>query len=160
MQMPTATEDHRKLHRLAGTWVGEEKLEPSPWGPGGAAVGRISARVALDGMFVVSDYVEEKEGKVSFRGHGVFGWDPASRTVTWYWFDTMGANPPEPARGTWDADTLVLRVTTAGAQGLYTYRFQGDDRYAFSIESSFDGGKTFVKFMEGVYRRTGSASEP
>jgi hypothetical protein len=96
MQMPTPTDDHRKLHRLAGTWIGEERLEPSPWGPGGAAVGRITARVALDGLFVVSDYVEEKDGKISFGGHSVFGWDPAARNVTWYWFDTMGANPPEP----------------------------------------------------------------
>ena len=55
MHMPTATEDHRKLHRLAGTWIGEERLEPSPWGPGGSAVGRISARVALSEMFGVSD---------------------------------------------------------------------------------------------------------
>ena len=155
MQMPTPTDDHRRLHRLAGTWTGEERLEPSPWGPGGPAVGRISARVALDGMFVVSDYVEEKDGKVSFQGHSVFGWDPATRTVTWYWFDTMGANPPEPARGSWDGETLALRVTTPRAEGRYTYRFRGDDRYDFSIENSFDGGKTFVKFMEGTYRRSG-----
>ncbi len=158
MQMPTPTEEHRKLHRLAGSWTGEETLQPSPWGPGGPAVGRIAAQVALDGLFVVSDYVEEKDGKVVFRGHSVFGWDPSSKSVTWYWFDTMGANPPSPARGTWDGDTLALAVTTPGAEGRYTYRFHGSDRYEFKIESSFDGGKTWVKFMEGTYRRAGSGS--
>ena len=158
MQMPTPTEHHRKLHRLAGQWIGEEMLQPSPWGPGGPAVGRISSQVAVDGMFVTSDYVEEKEGKVTFRGHSVFGWDPSSKTVTWYWFDSMGSNPPSPARGIWDGETLMLSVTNPGAEGRYTYRFEGDDRYVFDIQNSFDGGKTWVKFMEGVYRRADRAS--
>ena len=70
----------------------------------------------------------------------------------------MGANPPEPARGTWDGETLALRVTTPKAESRYTYRFHGDDRYDFRIESSFDGGKTFVKSMEGTYRRSAAAS--
>jgi hypothetical protein len=37
----------------------------------------------------------------------------------------MGANPPEPARGTWDGDALTLRVTTPKAEGRYTYRSTG-----------------------------------
>lgn len=49
-------------------------------------------------------------------------------------------------------------VTTPKAEGRYTYRFHGDDRYDFRIENSFDGGKTFVKFMEGTYRRSAAAS--
>ena len=61
-------------------------------------------------------------------------------------------------RGAWDGDTLALRVTTPKAEGRYTYHFQGDDRYDFRIENSFDGGKTFVKFMEGTYRRSVAAS--
>ena len=160
MQMPTATDDHRKLHRLAGTWIGEERLEPSPWGPGGPATGRLSGRVALDGMFVVADYTEEKEGKVVYGGHSVFGWDGQSKTVAWYWFDSMGDSPQEPARGTWDGDTLVLKSTSPRAQGRYTYRFHGNDRYEFRLENSFDGGKSWVKFMEGTYRRTAGASSP
>ncbi|HSP20154.1 MAG TPA: hypothetical protein VLQ79_11600 [Myxococcaceae bacterium] len=40
-----------------------------------------------------------------------------------------------------------------GAEGRDTYRFEGNDRYRFHIENSSDGGKSWVKFMEGVYRR-------
>ena len=69
----------------------------------------------------------------------------------------MGANPPEPARGTREGDTLTLQVTTPQAEGRYRDRFHGDDRYDFRIENSFDGGKTFVKFMEGTYQRSGGA---
>lgn len=151
--MPKPNEHHQKLHRLAGTWVGEEKLEPSPWGPGGTAVGRMTGDVALDGFFVVSDYVEEKDGKVAFRGHSVFGWDDQAKSVTWYWFDSMGQTPPAPSRGTWDGDTLVLRSTSPQGEGRYSYRFEGKDRYVFRIENSTDGGKTWKKFMEGKYRR-------
>jgi hypothetical protein len=33
------------------------------------------------------------------------------------------------------------------------FRFEGDDRYHFKIESSFDGGASWVLLMEGTYRR-------
>lgn len=152
-EMPKPTEQHLALHRLAGSWVGDETLEPSPWGPGGKAVGRLSGTVALDGFFVVSDYVEEKDGKVVFRGHSIFGWDPQAKNVTWYWFDSMGQTPPAPSTGTWDGDTLILRNRSPQGEGRYTYRFEGKDRYLFRIENTFDGGKTWKKLMEGTYRR-------
>jgi len=151
--MPRPNENHEKLHRFAGSWVGEEILEPSPWGPGGPAVGRLEGEVILEGFFVVSDYVEEKGGQVTFRGHGIFGWDDKANNVTWYWFDSMGGTPPAPSRGTWDGETLVLRSNAPQGEGRYTYRFEGKDRYVFRIENSTDGGKTWKKLMEGTYRR-------
>jgi len=153
-EMPKPNENHKKLHRLAGNWVGEEKLEPSPWGPGGAAVGKVRGEVALDGFYVIYDYLEEKDGRVVFRGHSVFGWDEAAKQVSWYWFDSMGVPPPAPSRGAWDGDTLVLRSKTPQGEGRYTYRFNGADKYDFRIENSFDGGKTWTKLMDGSYRRS------
>ena len=46
-EMPKPSEQHRKLHRFAGNWVGEEKLTPSPWGPGGPALGRLTGFTLL-----------------------------------------------------------------------------------------------------------------
>ena len=151
--MPKPTEDHRKLQRLAGNWIGEETLEPSPWGPGGKATGKLSMETILEGFFVAGDYVEGKDGQVAFRGHSVFGYDPKAGDVLWYWFDSMGTPPPTPARGRWDGDTLVLRSKQEQGEGRYTYRFEGNDRYFFRLENSFDGGKSWVKFMEGTYER-------
>ena len=68
MEMPKPTEEHRRLHAFLGEWEGEEKLSPSPWGPGGTARGRSTCRLDLDGFFVIQDYVEEKDGRVSYRG--------------------------------------------------------------------------------------------
>jgi hypothetical protein len=45
----------RRLHAFWGEWEGEEKLAPSPWGPGGTALGRSTCRLELDGFFVIQD---------------------------------------------------------------------------------------------------------
>ncbi len=152
--MPQPTEQHRKLHRLAGTWAGEEKMNPSPWGPGGTATGRYTGRVDIDGFFVVQDYVQEKDGKPSYRGHGIFGWDARRSTYTWYWVDSMGEVPPSPSRGQWNGDTLQFEHEPMGdRRGRYTYQFLDDNTYRFKIENSQDGGKSWSTFMEATYRR-------
>ena len=93
-EMPKPSEHHRKLAAFEGTFRGEEKLHPSPWGPGGAASARVTGRFEVDGLFLVQDYVEEKDGRAAFRGHSVFGWDDRQKTYAWYWFDSFG----EPRR--------------------------------------------------------------
>jgi hypothetical protein len=157
MDMPKPNEQHKKLHRFAGNWTGEEKLNPSPWGPGGAAKGRFSGRVDIDGFFVIQDYVQERDGKTTYRGHGVFSWDDQHKNAVWYWFDSMGMVPPSPSRGEWKGDTLVFEHEPAGPnrerRGRYTYRFSGENAYEFKIENSQDGGKTWVTFMEASYKR-------
>ena len=62
--MPKPSDEHRRLHVLAGSFVGDEVIAPSPWGPGGQAVGRFSGQVVCDGFFVAQDYVEEKDGQL------------------------------------------------------------------------------------------------
>lgn len=155
MEMRKPTEEHRRLYILAGEWVGEEKLSPSPWGPGGNATGRSSYRVEVDGFYVIQDYVEEKDGQVVFRGHGIFGFDAQAGEYCWYWVDSMGFVPAGPSRGQWEGDTLTFRSISPQGQGRYVYRFEGKQTYHFRIENSFDGGKTFATFMEGTYRKRG-----
>jgi hypothetical protein len=151
--MPQPTEQHKKLHLLAGEWEGEETLSPSPWGPGGAAFGRYSGRVAMDGFYVVQDYVEEKDGRTVFRGHGVFGWDAERAAYAWYWFDSMGQVPPQPSFGRWEGDALIFESTSPQGRGRYSFRFASPDQYSFKLENSFDGGATYATLMEGNYRR-------
>lgn len=153
MQMPQVRDEHRKLHALAGTWTGDEIVHPSPWDPkGGPARGRIEARVVLDGFFLASDYVEERDGRVCYRGHGVYGWDAAQGCYTMYWFDSMGDGPAAPLPGTWQGN--VLRFERSSPMGLarYTYTFESADRYRFEIHHSADGER-WAPFMEAVYLR-------
>src|SRR5712671_4761725 len=107
--MPQPTEHHRKLAALAGNWSGPEKLYPSPWGPGGQATGRTSARLGLDGFFLLQDYQEEKDGTVVFRGHGVMGYDARDGSYLWHWFDSMGATA-RPGRRSWRRATAGIEA--------------------------------------------------
>ncbi|HKY33339.1 MAG TPA: DUF1579 family protein [Candidatus Polarisedimenticolia bacterium] len=151
--MPTVTDQHRKLHVLAGNWTAEETIHPSPWDPkGGPALGRVAAKVDLDGFFVVSDYVQERGGKVSYRGHGVFGYDPQQGAYTLNWFDSMGSIQWETCRGTWEGSKLTFSQKNPMGHARYVYTFQGEGRYGFAIEHSQDG-KAWSTFMEGAYVR-------
>jgi hypothetical protein len=153
MEMPKPTAAHERLHALVGTWRGDETLHPSPWDPkGGKASGFLEARMDLDGMFLLTEYREEREGQVSYRGHGVYGWDPRRVRYTMYWFDSLGTDPGGAALGTWDDDRLVFEMKDETGHARYEYRFDGEDQYAFTISRSQDG-KTWTTWMESAWRR-------
>ena len=154
MEMPKPTEHHRKLQALVGQWTGEEKFHPMPWSPdGGTATSRTNARLDLDGFFVVSDHEQKRDGKVSYRGHGVFGYDTQKQKYTMHWFDVMGCDPGAPALGTWEGNTLVLQHQHHMGHGRFTYKFERDGEYTFKMEHSQDG-KNWMPFMDGTYKRS------
>ena len=153
MNMPPPSADHNRLKALEGSWSGEESLHPSPWDPkGGKATAKITSRMDLDGFWLVTDYIQTRDGKVSYRGHGVHGFDPESRTYLMYWFDSMGSVPKAPAKGRLDGQRLVFAQEGPMGHSRYTYDLQADGRYRFSIEHSQDG-KSWATFMDGAYRR-------
>jgi hypothetical protein len=156
MEMPKVTEQHLLIQRLAGTWVGEEKMHPSPWSPGGTRTGRYDHRIICDGFFVAGDYLQMDANKTTYTGHAVFGVDPATQETTWYWVDSMGVPPASPARGRWEGDTLALigRDSNDQIHGRYTFAFVGPERIRFSIENTRDGGKSWSTFLEAEYTRT------
>jgi hypothetical protein len=153
MEMPKVTDQHRKLYAFAGDWEGRETLYASQWGPGGVTTGKLHVRIDLNGFFVLQDYVQEKAGRVSFSGHGIFGYDSAAKNYTWYWVDSTGFVPDGPARGQFQADLLVLEKVTPRGAARYTHRFESDGVYQFQIESSFDAGQSWQTFMTAVYQR-------
>ena len=154
MEMPRVNENHRKLEALVGSWTGEETIHPSPWDPnGGPAIGKREMRMDLDGFFLVTDYVETRDGKVSYRGHGVYGWDDKESCYTMYWFDSIGGGgPPVPARGTWEGDVLTFEEKTPFGYTRFVYNI-GDGVHDLRIENSKDGVK-WTTFMDGHYVRS------
>jgi hypothetical protein len=151
--MPRPTPEHARLAALAGTWLGEEQLLPSAFDPvGGPAVGRVHARMALDGFYLIADYEQERNGQVNFRGHGVYGWDPRGRCYTMHWFDSIGIEHDAPGLGSWDADTLILvHETRHTGSSRYTYTV-GDGGYQMRLEHSPDG-LAWTTILEGRYAR-------
>jgi len=152
MDMPKVGPEHERLRAFAGEWEGAEQLFPSAWGPGGVARGRMSFREDLSGFALIQDYVEEKDSRVTFRGHGVFTIDPVSKEVLWYWFDSMGFPPEAPARGTFEGDVLTLTRESPRGASRYVYRIT-KDQCEFSIANKLTGEPDFKPFMSGTYSR-------
>lgn len=153
MELPGPGPEHARLARLVGEWSGDEQLSPSPWGPGGAAIGRFQFRTGVDGMVLLQDYEEAKEGQVVFRGHGVFIVDPLTHDIVWWWFDSLGFAPDPPARGRWDDDTLRMEKHTPRGAARYTFALDAD-ALSFRIENRFAGQDDYVEFMRGQYVRS------
>lgn len=151
MQQPTAS--HARLARFAGDWSATEILYPSPWDPhGGRRHGRSTGRM-LDGFFLVTDYEQRKDEEITFRGHGVYGFDPRAGHYTMHWFDSMGVDPGAPVPGLWHGETLTFQHQTPFGHMRYRYEFEGADRYHFSMASSQDD-VNWNPLMDGDYRRT------
>lgn len=154
MEMPQPDEAHKRLQKLVGEWRGEEKMKPSPWDPeGGTAIGRVSNRLALDGFNVIQDYTQERDGKVTFRGHGVFGWDMKTRDYVLSWFDSMGS-PPEQFRGHFEGDVLTMTSRNAMGHSRAIFQLGQADTYEFKMDMSQDGSE-WQNLMEGRYERAG-----
>lgn len=150
MEMPKLTDAHRRLDKLVGHWIGEEKIYPSPFDPqGGMVTARIENRLALNGFAVVQEYEQEKNGAVVFRGHGVFRWEAMQQCYEMHWFDSLGF-PPSVFRGNWTGE--VLTVTSQSPQGhnRATFDFGTKGHYKFLMEVSPDG-KQWFPFMDGQY---------
>ena len=153
MMMPQPQEEHHRLQKLAGTWTGEETINPTPWDPkGGPAKARVEARADCDGFWVVMEYTQLRGDQVTYRGHGVFGYDTCDKNYLMFWFDSTGMSAQSPAKGRWDGNRLVFVNQTPMGHGRYSYEFEGEGKYRFRIDNSQDG-KQWVPFMEGEYSR-------
>jgi hypothetical protein len=157
MEMPKPTENHARLAAFAGRWTGEEKIHPSPWDPqGGTATARIDSRMTCDGFCLVTDYVEERNGAVTYVGHGVTGYDTKRGCYLQHWSDSMGGMPADAKPGAWIGDTLGFQVAGPHGHSRYLYRLTAPDVYEFRIENSPDG-VNWQPFIEARYVR---APEP
>ncbi|HEU4604253.1 MAG TPA: DUF1579 family protein [Steroidobacteraceae bacterium] len=150
--MPNATATNR-IALLAGDWTGEETIAASKWGPGGTAVAKISARLALNDRALIQDYSAERDGKHWLAAHAVFVFDEASSAYSLFWFDNLGFAPTQPAPGEWSGETLTFTRTSPRGQTRHLYTFQNGESYSLRLESSFDGGATWIPVMEGTYAR-------
>ena len=152
MGMPQPSAGHRQLEKLAGHWEGEERLYPSPWDPaGGMATGRMQSRFALDGFALIIDYEQERGGKVTFAGHGVFTFDPKEELYTLSWFDCMGS-PPEIFKGRCVNDVLTVAHGGPGMHARLTYDFSEGGMISKTMEISQDG-QAWSRFFDGQLKR-------
>lgn len=152
MNMPKPSPGHLKLQMLAGSWEGEETMHPSQWDPqGGVAIGRNKHEIGLGGFAVVSEYEQERDGAITFTGHGVYTYDPEEDRYTLHWFDCMGS-PPEVFVGGFDGDVLTLAHGGPGMHARMTYDLSTPGTMKGMMEMSPDGQDWKVLF-EATYKR-------
>jgi hypothetical protein len=156
MEMPQLTSAHEAMRVMLGEWRGEERMEPSPWIPGGGVrKARVVNAPGLGGFAVIQDYLQEGEaGAPGFEGHAVIYYDGRAAEYVMHWFDSFS---PSEFRGGIKDGAFVL--TARSPQGLVrsTWRFDGERAYAFRMETSADGA-SWAPMMEGTYRKVRSAS--
>ena len=153
MDMPTPTDGHRKFAKLAGNWKGEEKMYPSNWDPkGGTAVAKLNSRIDLSGFAMLSDYIQEREGKVTFTGHSVTTFDPKEDLYSMHWFDCMGSHP-EVFRGKFTGDRLVVSHGGPGMHARMTYDLSDPAKMTAKMEMSQDG-KEWKTLFDGSYTKS------
>jgi len=152
MEMPRPTPGHLLLEKLAGSWEGEETMHPSQWDPkGGIATGRNKQRLSLGGFALVTDYEQERDGKITFTGHGVYTYDQTEDRYSLHWFDCMGS-PPEVFVGGFEGDVLTLAHGGPGMHARMTYDLSTPGTMMSMMEMSPDGEDWKVLF-EANYKR-------
>jgi len=128
-------------------------MHPSPWDPkGGTAIGRITSRIALSGFALINDYQQERDGAITFTGHGVFTYDPKADLYSLVWFDCMGA-PPEIFKGTFEDDVLKLAHGGPGMHVRLSYDLTAPGYLVMSMEMSPDGA-AWNRLFDGRLKRS------
>jgi hypothetical protein len=151
---PQPTDEHRRLHALAGEWQGEETVYESRWFAAGPAASRVSARVDLGGLCVIQDYAQTRDGAPSFAAHGVFVYDRDDRLTKLFWHDSLGYLAPAPASGGWKDGRLTLLRGSMRGGARHIYAFPDPDTYTLTIQFSPDA-EGWADLLRGVYRRIG-----
>jgi hypothetical protein len=153
MEMPTIGREMQRMTELfAGTWRGEERLFPSEWDPvGGPAVGTWTVRPAAGGFALSVEYVEERDGKVAYQGHGVHAQDARDGQLYAFWFDNIGMVPKAGVAATLDGDRYTYTEASPMGRSRFTYAWQ-DGGFTFAIDRSTDG-VAWKPMHAGTYRR-------
>ena len=141
MEVATLSDAHQMLEKLTGKWAGEENLsESATVGVAGEATSEVTARLSLDGFFLILDYARSREGQVDFSGHGVCGWEPSKERYTLHWFDTTGFRSDAPSLGVWEGDELTFHSKTrTGRHARFVCTLSDPDACTFRIEETTDG---------------------
>ncbi len=154
MEMPKPGEAHRKLSELIGEWQGAETLHPSPWDAGGAATGRTVNRWIVDGFAIHQEYEQVRDGKVTFRGHGVIWYDARRDEYVMHWWDSMGGTVNE-YRGSLEGGRLTLSAPMPQGGHSRTSWDLAPDAHDFLMEISPDGS-LWQPAMTGRYTKGGT----
>ena len=149
---PTPLPEHKKLAVFAGEWAGEEMVFPSRWVAGGPATSHVTARMDLNGFYLIQDTKQTRDGKESFATHALFTYDRDDRLYKLFWHDSLGYFPPSPASGSWGGKVLTLVRGSLRGNARHLYEIVDDNTYSMKIQFSPDA-EGWADVLTGIYRR-------
>ena len=151
--LPSLTDHHRQLHRLAGRWAGEETVAATPWLAAGIAQAQVQAHVGPGGFFLIQDYQQRRGGDAHFSAHAIFSWNAEADCVAMFWFDSIGHVPETPATGEWHGDSLTL--IRSSRRGVARHRFDliDADEYRTHLEFKAAEADAWLPVSSAVMRR-------
>jgi len=147
--IPKPAPEVSKLDYLAGDWITEGDLKPSPMGPGG--------------KMTSTDHVQWMEGKFflvlhsNFKGAigdgtalAVMGYDPDKKVYTYNEYNSMGQITHSEGTVSGDTWSWIGDDSTGGQtfKGRYTMKAFSPTSYTFKFEMSQDG-TTWTTVMDG-----------
>ena len=126
--------------RMAGDWVGEDRLAPSEWAPEGMkGTGRRSLNLILGGSAVAVDYRFEVDGKSMYSAHGVYAFDPEEKAFLLHWFDSASKAKYQLFRGREEGGVLTFESTTGKRRERSINDFSARGKLTTRFETSEDG---------------------
>jgi len=112
--------------------------EPSPDGKENVAIGRINSRMGIGGFALIHDYERERNGRVTFTGHGVFTFDSEEKLYELTWFDCLAARPTL-FKGPFEGEVLRLTHHAPGIHARLTHDLSVPGYLLVSMEMGDDG---------------------
>lgn len=135
--MEHTTTEHQRLQRLVGHWRGDDQVAETPFNTnGGMCITDSHMEPALNGLFVIANDRQTRDGIKVFQAHKIFGWDERIQKYTLHHFDSDGANPPTRAEGDWEGDYLSFYQHTPFGFVLYEYVFANANTFTYRMSTS------------------------
>ena len=152
MTHPDSHANAFKLSLFTGSWVGHGQIFANAWSPAATCEGQWQFAFDRSGHNLIHDYHETRSDGFVFDGHGVFNLDASSKEVIWFWFDSYGFPPLNPARGHWDDEKLMLIKQTERGIGKSTFKFS-HNLFSYVTEVQLKGESEFAQVMQGEFKK-------
>jgi len=135
----------KKLDVMAGSWLVEGDIKPSPMGPGGKMSEDEKCSWMEGGFFLVCN-VDFKSSMGNGYGMGVMGYSTDDKAYTYHEFNSWGESMN--SKGTMDGDTWTWtsdeKMGDKVMKSRFTMKFTSASAYNFIYEISPDGSKWSV----------------
>lgn len=144
-----------RLRNDVGEWDAAITVTPQPGAPPQSSIGRLSARLISGGRWLITDFKNHTTG---FEGHGIYGFNPASKRYVGTWVDDMRTNL-YVGEGTFDEDASIMTYEWKAAMPdgrsmawHETSKIVSNDERLFRVLFALPDGTEF-EMMRVVYRR-------